>query len=218
MKILLIGATGRTGKHILQECLDRGHQVNAIVRNKTKVNTKNESLALFEGLPNDEKMIEEAIKGCEAVLFALNVSRTSDWPWAKLRSPEKLVSRTIDYLVKAMKKNKIKRILTLSAWGTHETFQELPSWFRWLIRNSNVKYPYADHERHEDALKASKLDFTILRPAGLTNAKKLRELVVTIDGQPKPSFTISRRQVAIFMLDCLEQKKYIGQLPTISEK
>lgn len=217
MKILLLGATGRTGKHILKEALNRGHQVNAIVRNVSKVKTKHDRLQLFQGFPSDQELIREAIQDCQAVLVALNVSRQSDWPWASLRSPKTLVSNTITQLVEVMSERKIERILTISAWGVNETISELPSWFRWLINNSNIRYPYEDHGRHEQILKESKLKFTILRPVGLSNGKKKKEVQVSFNKDPRPSFIISRRNVARFILDCLEQNRHVRALPTISE-
>ncbi len=218
MKLLLLGATGRTGKHILKQALDRGHQVNAIVRDVSKVKTKHDRLQLFQGFPSDQDLIRKAIQDCQAVLVALNVSRQSDWPWASLRSPKTLVSNTISQLVEVMPEQNIDRILTISAWGANETFTELPSWFRLLIRNSNIRFPYEDHERHEEILKSSKLNYTTLRPAGLSNGKKKKEIIVSFNKEPRPGFIISRKNVARYMLDCLENKLHIRELPTISEK
>jgi putative NADH-flavin reductase len=217
MKLLLIGATGRTGQHILQGALERGHLVHTIVRDASKVK-KHDRLTLFEGFPSDPELINEAIKGCQAVLVALNVSRQSDWPWSALRSPKTLISNTISQLIQAMNDHQVNRIITISAWGTNETFKELPSWFRWLIRNSNIKYPYLDHERHEELLKNTDLNYTVLRPAGLTNGKKEKKVIVSFQKEPKPSFVISRKNVACFMLDCLEHEMHLKELPTISEK
>lgn len=217
MKLLLIGATGRTGTHILDEALERGHLVHAIVRDSSKVKNQ-DRLRLFEGFPSDLELINKAMDGCQAVLVAINISRQSDWPWSTLRSPKTLISNTISQLIKAMKNHQVERILTISAWGTNETFKELPSWFRWLIRNSNIQYPYLDHERHEKLLRNTDLNYTILRPAGLTNGKKEKRVVVSFQKEPKPSFVISRKNVARFMLDCLEHDMHIRELPTISEK
>lgn len=218
MRIFLLGATGRTGKHILEEALNRDHQVKALVRQKNRVHLRSGQLQLLEGLPTDRPMLEAGIQDCDAVLFALNVSRTWDWPWARLRSPENLVSHSIRLLIDLMEKKEVKRIISISAWGANETREELPSWFDWLIRNSNIRYPYQDHERHEELLKKSDLEFTILRPSGLTNGKGRQSIQVSFEGNPPPSLTISRKGLATFMLDVLEENKYIRQLPTVSKK
>ena len=87
MKILLLGATGRTGLHLLRQSLERGHIVHALVRDKRKIKMSHKNLMLSEGSPSDKDLLDNAMKGCEAILSALNISRKSDWPWAKLRTP-----------------------------------------------------------------------------------------------------------------------------------
>ncbi|MEI9911535.1 MAG: NAD(P)H-binding protein [Bacteroidota bacterium] len=92
MRILILGATGRTGKLVAEQALQRGHTVHALVRDKNKVKLNHADLTLFEGQPADRAALANAMKGCEAILSALNISRTSDFPWAKLRSPKDFLS------------------------------------------------------------------------------------------------------------------------------
>ena len=82
MKILVLGATGRTGKHIIEEALKRGHKISAIARNPEKL--KDFEIDITQGTPYDYETLEKAIIGCEAVINTLNVSRKSDNPWAPL--------------------------------------------------------------------------------------------------------------------------------------
>ena len=160
MHLLILGGTGRTGKHLLQQALQRGHEVNALVRDKNKVSLTDNPLTLFEGTPLDKWALENAMKGCQAVLSALNVSRNSDWPWSKLRSPEDLMSQAMKNVIELAPKYGIQRIIFASAWGVAETKKDIPGWFRWFIDNSNVRYPYADHERQEQLIKQTSLQWT----------------------------------------------------------
>lgn len=217
MKILIIGGTGRTGRPLIEQALKRGYTVHALVRDKNKPEQK-ENLVLFEGLPTDAAVIEKAIAGCSAVLSTLNISRKNDFPWAPLRSPKDLLSNTIRELIRVCEIKNCPRIILTTAWGVNETMHDIPGWFRWFINNSNIKYPYIDHGRVEDILKECMLDWTIIRPTGLTNSKKQKEFIVTINNTLKPRLTISRNDVARFMLDTLEKKSYTREMVTISTK
>jgi hypothetical protein len=85
MKILLLGATGRTGKFVIEEAIRRGHKISAIARSPEKL--KNYQIDITQGTPYDFETVEKAISGCEAVINTLNISRKSDNPWAGLASP-----------------------------------------------------------------------------------------------------------------------------------
>jgi putative NADH-flavin reductase len=218
MRILILGSTGRTGEHLLEQALQHSHIVNALVRDKNKITINNPHLTVFEGSPLDKTVLENAMKGCVAILSALNVSRKSDWPWAKLRSPKDLLSETMKNIIELAPKNNIQRIVFTSAWGVGETKKDIPGWFRWFIDHSNVRYPYLDHERQEDLIKQTSLQWTSVRAAGLTNGKKIKEILVSINNKPKPHLTINRRSFAAFMLDVLEKNLYVREMPVISKK
>ncbi|OSZ79774.1 hypothetical protein CAP36_00475 [Chitinophagaceae bacterium IBVUCB2] len=216
MRILILGATGRTGKHILEQTLHKGYIVHVLVRDRSKIHLVHNQLHIFEGSPADITAIEKAMKDCEAVLSALNISRTSDFPWAGLRTPKDFLSDTMNKIIAVCNKLGCKRIIVTTAWGVNESKKEIPGWFRWFIENSNIKYPYRDHGLLEELLKASSLDWTIIRPAGLINSSKEKKVKVSFNGLPKPGLTISRRNVARFMVAALEEHAYIKELPTIS--
>lgn len=216
MRILILGATGRTGKHILEQSLHKGHIVHVLVRDKSKLNLSHNQLHIFEGNPANITAIEQAMKGCEAVLSALNISRTSDFPWAGLRTPKDFLSDTMNKTVAVCNKLQCKRILAITAWGVNESRKEIPGWFRWFIDNSNIKFPYRDHGKLEEILKSSSLEWTIIRPVGLTNSATEKIVKVSFNGLPKPGLIISRRNVARFMIAALEEHTYIRELPTIS--
>ncbi len=155
MKILILGATGRTGKWTVDLALKRGHTVHVIVRNKNKLHISSKDLIFFEGVPTDKELLKKASNGCNAILSALNIARTSDFPWAKLRTPKTFLSDVMNNLIEISNTQNIKRVVICSAWGVHETKAEIPAWFRWLINNSNIGVAYKDHEVQEALVKAS---------------------------------------------------------------
>jgi uncharacterized protein YbjT (DUF2867 family) len=216
MTVLVLGATGRLGKWILEEALQQGHRVHALVRNREKLSTKHERLSVFEGLPTDAVALWHAINGCEAVISALNISRVSDFPWANLRTPPYLLSETMRALIPLCENLSIHRVITCSAWGVAETKKDIPGWFRWFIDHSNIGPAYADHERQEKLLQASTLDWTSVRPTGLTNSKKEKPVVVSINNSPRPGLTISRKTLAYFMVTELSNSAHFQQSLTVS--
>jgi len=214
MKILILGATGRTGKWVLQEALQKSYEVHVLVRDPTKI-TENKNLTVFKGTPTDKTMLSKAAETCNAIISVLNISRTSDFPWAKLRTPKTFLSDVMHHIVKVSKEHEIKRAVVCSAWGVNNTNSEIPFWFRWMIGHSNIGAAYTDHERQENILIYSDLNWTIVRPVGLINGKPSK-IRVSYNHKPKPKLTISRRSVAAFMVNTIENDSLIGKLPTIS--
>jgi putative NADH-flavin reductase len=218
MKILLLGATGRTGKYVLNEALQKEYELNCLVRDTKKIQVSDDKLKIFEGTPTNVSDLEQSMKGCEAIINVLNISRHSDWPWSKLRTPETFLSDVTKNLIGLAEKYNIRRIVSCSAWGTAETKKELPGWFRWIIDSSNVGYAYRDHERQEELLMKSNLSWTIVRPAGLINLKKYQKVVESYNGVPKPGMMITRITVAKYMVDAIENNSLVRKAPTISGK
>ncbi len=217
MKILLLGSTGRTGRHLLTQALQAGHEVNVLVRNRAAVGSQSGKLTVFETGTFDKSSLQRAMAGCEAVLSALTISRTSDFPWAALRTPKTFLSDTLLIINAVAETTGLKRIILVTAWGVHETKADIPGWFRWLIDASNIGVAYRDHERQEALLQTTALDYTIVRPVALTNFATDKPIRVTMNNRPKPSLTISRQAVAKFMLTALTEDLYHRQIVTISE-
>lgn len=216
-KLLILGATGRTGKHLLAEALKANHEVHILVRNARKVNIDSPKLVIFEGLSTDLLTLEKAMEGCEVVLSALNISRTSDFPWAALRTPTDFLSNTIKNIIALTPKLGVKHVVVTSAWGVLETKAHIPFWFRWLIDYSNIGYGYREHENQEQILQRSSINWTAVRPVGLTNFTETKPVQVSFNNSPKPNLLISRLNVARYMLDIAQRHIYVRQTPTISE-
>ncbi|MFD2200834.1 NAD(P)-dependent oxidoreductase [Shivajiella indica] len=214
-KLLLLGATGRTGREVLDLALSKGYRVNVLVRDRKKVHHKHVNLLVFEGDTRIPKDLHPSMDGCQAVISCLNISRTSDFPWAPLRTPENFLSLTMKNLIGACHDKDVKRLVFTSAWGVGESVNTLPAWFSWLIDNSNIAPAYLEHERQESMVRNSGLDWTIVRPVGLVNSKKRKPVKVILNNHERPSLTISRKDTAGFLLDSLENRKLIHHIPLI---
>ena len=217
-RILLLGATGRTGSLALEYALAQGLEVTALVRRPDAISVKSDGLTLIEGSPLNANDVRKSIEGCDAVVSTLNNNRTSDNPWAKRLSPSLFMTNSIRNCLEAMKEQGMRRIVVLSSIGANESFDDAVFFMRWLIRNTNLLYTFQDHDAQESELRRSGMDWTAVRAAGLNNSKRLKSLVVSYYNEPEPAWMISRLQTARYLIDCLADKSTFRKAPTISAR
>lgn len=217
-RILLLGATGRTGRLVLEYALSQGLKVTALVRRPTAITVQSDQLTVIEGSPLNADDVKKALIGCDAVVSALNNNRTSDNPWAKRLSPSLFMTQSIRTCLAAMKELGMRRIVVLSSVGVNDSFDEAVFFMRWLIRNTNLQYTFQDHDAQEFELRRSGVDWTAVRAALLNNGKKLKSLVASYYNEPKPALMISRLHTARYLIDCLNDQRTFRKTPTISER
>ncbi len=216
MKILLLGATGRTGKEIIGEALRRGHEISAIARDPGKL--KEYKISVTPGTPYDSETVEKAIQGCEAVINTLNVSRKSDNPWAGLAAPTDMISRSASHAIRAMEKEGIKRYVALSTIGAGRSWKTSPGILKFIVSISRLKHAFRDHGRQEELLEHSSLDYTICRAPMLSQEKYTAGAIATPEGERPASRALSRSAAAAFFLDIIERKEYIRETISLSNK
>jgi len=214
MRILLLGATGRTGRLVLDETLERGHPVTALVRDAGRLGAT--AATVVEGNPYEPGEIARAIEGCDAVLSALNVSRNSDNPLSSLRAPRDLMSRSVGHALDAMSKHGVRRIAVISSIGIGDSKPRMPAIVRGIMALTNIRHAMRDHERQEQLLRDSDLDWTIVRPALLHDGDPGELRVATTLAEPIGGKT-SRRTVARFLVQVIEDSSYIHQAPSITD-
>jgi putative NADH-flavin reductase len=201
MKLFVIGATGRTGWEIVQQALERGHHVTAFVRSPEDVNLKHERLTVLQGNVADENQLAEAMQSHDAVLSALG-PRDVFKPSSLLRDSALATAR-------AMQRSGVKRLLILSA-AAH--FPGIP--------NRIVSFVLRNHMRDslamENVVQESGLDWTIARPPRLTQ-KQCTTYRSREGAAPQKGFTLSRKAVAAFMLDAIEQKRHFQKIVGIAK-
>lgn len=211
MNILVLGATGRTGRLFAEKAVSKGHKVTAVIRDRSKANVT--GVTYIDGSPTDGKSLSSALEGMDAAVVSLNINRASDNPYARVVSPVTLISDSVTALIPAMEKNGIRRIVTLSAYGVGDSWKNMPIMARWMIRPSNIWKAYLDHDRQERLLRQSDLDWTIARPVMLDD-KDSEEYKAIIGGPTANS--ISRKGLACFVLDVLESGEYVKQVVTVN--
>jgi putative NADH-flavin reductase len=209
MKILLLGATGKTGKLLIDEATKRGHTIVAIARVPGKL--IGYSLKIVQGTPYDYETVERAVTGCDAVINLLDVSRKTSNPFAKLISPKDLISRSAGNAIKAMEAEGISRFIALSTIGAGYSWKTAPLILRFFVSISNMKYAFRDLGRQEALLEHSTLDYTICRAPKLTDEKKGTGYRITTEDVSPLTSRLSRIFAAACCLNLIENNDHLKE-------
>jgi len=216
-KILILGATGRTGKHAIPYALANGYEVVAMVRNPAKITVKSDNLTIITGLPTKLEVVRKAMKGCDAVLSLLGpLPHGGAISIRKIDRP-RILERSISNVLVAMLEYHIKRIMILSTVGAGDSWKYNPWYVKLLATLTNFKVIFEDHNAQENLIQASGTNWTIARPVGLNENETMGTLAVTYDHTPRP-FQISRKLLAKFLIDNLYSETYMHKAPMLSER
>jgi putative NADH-flavin reductase len=215
-RVLILGASTRTGKILVKKALTVGLQVNILLSADEEFDIPSkEQLQIFIGDSTCYQDLEAALKGCHAVISALRIKLATVSPWSRLITRPDLLSATMVRLISLCSRLYINHIVIVSAWGAGDSRKHIPAWYRWLIDHSNIKYAYQNHELQEELLRKSGVDFTIIRPAAFTNFISSKSVLISINGHPKPSMIVNRLGVANFAISALN-KRYNCQTLMVS--
>ena len=117
-----------------------------------------------------------------------------------------------------LSEDKINRIITISAWGVGESMEKIPKLFKFLIKFSNLKYPYIDHDIHEKVIENSNLNWTIIRPTALTNETKYHDIEEFKGKRKINKITIGRKSLAKYIVKIIDDKYFYRKKITVSRK
>jgi len=205
--LLILGATGATGRHLLEQSLAGGHEVTAFVRNPSRLTVTHPTLAVVSGDATDARALEGAMNGQHAVLSALGAGNS-------LRS--EIASRAVAAFIPAMQAQGVKRIIYLSAFGVGETIKQA-SLVQRLAYRTLLRRIFADKAKADAMLRASGLEWTLVYPTLLTNGARTGSYRagdrLPMPGMPK----ISRADVAAFMLAQLSSRDWLQRTAVISD-
>lgn len=215
-KILLYGATGRTGQLVLEYALSKGYEVTALVRSPEKLPLESDRLKVIKGLPSNINDVRKAITGCNAVISTLAGLPESDIIAFKKVKPSHIMETTIRNTIECMHENGIKDVVTLSSLAVGESYPYAPWYMRLGIKLTNLKISFADHNAQELLLKQSNLNWVIVRPVGLNDKIESKKLDISYNRKPAGS-SISRKRVARFIIDSLTNAEFTHKAPVIAE-
>jgi putative NADH-flavin reductase len=159
MKLVIFGATGKIGKETVKQALAGGHEVTAFVRDPSRMPDEHDDLIIMKGDIFDFNAVTKSIQGQDAVICSLGSSELGKTT---------VRSEGTANITKAMKENQVKRLVVISAMGVAESWSTL-SFVNKLFFATLLHSARKDHEKQEVVVKESDLEWTIIRPSGLTD-------------------------------------------------
>jgi putative NADH-flavin reductase len=211
MRVVVYGATGRSGRLLVRGALARGYEVVAFARDRgqaAELFGTGERLVVATGDLFEPRSVDEALVAADAVLFAAGPRN--------LRGRSKIASQGMVNVVHAMRGRGLRRLVCLSAGGTSlERDPNVPWVFERLIKPLFLKEALADLRHMEVTVRQSGLDWTIVRALRLTDGPATGRYRVG-PGYSLPGGAAVRADVADFMLGQLESDEYRGHAVAIA--
>lgn len=197
MKLVVFGATGPTGRELVSQALEQGHEVTAFARRPVPI----DNVRVVQGdAMRDPYSVAEALHGQDAAVSALGLG--------KVLIPNRFFQRSIENIVPAMERAGVKRLVWMSSYGVGDTARDAPLPLR-ILYSTVLSAVFSDKEKGERTLRASTLDWTLVYPTTLTDGPRTGSYrageQLTLEGMP----SISRADVAHFMLRELVDNAYV---------
>jgi putative NADH-flavin reductase len=204
MKVALFGATGGTGRQVLAQALEQGHQVTALVRDPAKLGERGSDVNVVQGDVLDQERVDACIGGADAVICVLGSHKNRDPIEARGTVP----------ILDAMQRLGVRRLIAVTSLGVGDSTDQLPAPFR-LFMKLTIGGIMQAKEEQERLIRASGLDWTIVRPGGLTDGAKTGNYQSGTDKAIRAG-RISRADVADFVLRQLDDDRFLHQTPAVS--
>jgi putative NADH-flavin reductase len=205
MKLLVLGATGATGKLFVSQALDAGHQVTAYVRDPAKVTQRQPNLAVVSGRVDDADALASALAGQDAVVSMLGNGMG--------KTDKTLIEDSTHALIRAAQDSGVERVVIMSALGVAESFAKGSTVGKFVYKRFMAGV-FADKARGETELKSSRLDWTLAYPATLNN-KPLSNNVTATLLEDTPKLTgmpnITRADVSAWLLKTVTTGSFARQ-------
>lgn len=205
MKLCIFGATGKTGRLIVEQALEHQHDVTAFVRDPSKLSGEATDMQLVQGDVSDRAAIERAITGSEAVISALGSGKNTLTTFGKFAVP-------------IMQQAGVSRIVSLVGAGV-SVDGDYPSFGRSLmlgLMNLIAKDVLQDAERHASLLRKSDREWTLVRPPRLADGPATGRIEHAEHLKLGPSRSITRADLAGFMLEVATRAQYVHQAPMVA--
>ncbi len=202
MRVIIFGATGKTGQHAVRSALDGGHETTAFGRSVDRLDAKS-GLTLSRGDVFDAEVVADAVAGHDAAIVCLGSTSLKD---------RTTLTRGTEHILGAVDRHGVGRLVVVSAAGVGESWAQIPMssklMFKTMLRNV-----FADHHAQEEVVRASAANWTIVRAAVLSD--KLQRRAVTASNAGKTS-RIHRSALAGFLVDQLDDSTHSRQAITVT--
>jgi putative NADH-flavin reductase len=203
MHIALFGATGGTGREVLEQALAAGHAVKALARDPAKLAPR-DGLSVIPGDVLDQAAADACVEGTDAVICVLGTKPGN----------EPVEAPGTERILAAMAKHGVKRLIAVSSMGVGDSIEQINLAFR-VIMNLTLKRIMQAKEAQERLIMASDTDWTIVRPGGLTDGPRTGNYRAGTDKSIKAG-RVARADVAEYVLRQLTDDGCVRQAPSIS--
>lgn len=201
MRILIVGATGGLGQDSVAEALVRGHETAALVRDPGRV-AFSETVELVTGDVLDPASLRPAVIGRDAVICALGTPSP--------RRPSTLLEQGTKNLVVAMRSEGARRLVCVALLGTGSSRANASFFYREVILRVLASM-LPDKEAQEQAVRASDLDWVLVRPPRFVTGKREGSIRVIREGEPGRLGNVVRADLARFVVDCATTNTYLRE-------
>ena len=198
MKLIIFGATGGTGRQCVDQALAQGHQVTAFVRQSAALTVQHPDLTIIQGDITDQDAVQRAIPGHDVVISALGT-----------RGGPAVLPEGTRNILEAMASHGVRRSLWVSSFGAGDSLQQMGWLSQTLIVKGLLRQAIQEKNAQEQIILASGGDWIIARPGGLTDGPLTGTYRVTGPGDKVGRPSISRADVADFMLKNLTDDRYV---------
>ncbi|MBW8637465.1 SDR family oxidoreductase [Hoeflea sp. WL0058] len=208
MKVILFGASGTVGRLAVDKMLAGGCEVTAFARHPEKLRNSNPNLTRVAGDVMDPEAVANAVRGHDAVVVTLGSGMSRK---GVVRSQGTL------NVIQAMQRNGVRRLICQSTLGAHESWDNLNFFWKRIMFGLVLRPVFRDHELQEQLVRASGLDWTIVRPSAFTDdpaSGRYREGFSA--GERNLALKISRSDVAEFLKRQLKDTTYVNRAVGIS--
>jgi putative NADH-flavin reductase len=203
MKVLIFGASGKTGHHLVKVALSRRHKVSVFVRDPAHLALDTNRLVVFKGDVLDSNAVADAVRGQDAVVCALGPGS---------RGPSTVLSEGTHKIVRAMKMHRVKNLICITsagALGNDAGFflQKIAIPLFW-------RHLFDDKKRQIEEVVHSGLNWIVVRAPMLTDEPLKGQYRISLE---KPYHRkITRLDLAIFIINQLKSKEFLHKMPAVS--
>lgn len=215
-KVLVVGATGGTGRATVDALLERGHRVTAFSRHAESLEQSSDRLTRLNGDATNPDDVERAVAGHDAVIITLGITENPIRVrlFGAARTPIDVRSTGTRNVIAAMRKQGVRRLVVQSSYGVGETRDSL-RWADRLFFNLLLKPQIADTEVQELEVRDSGVDWVLAQPVHLTDDKSDAMPFASAEGQVR-EWKISRKDVGRFLASAVQAQQYVGRSVALS--
>lgn len=208
-KVLIVGATGGTGRQLVMQALERNYLVTALVRDPARLDIAHPRLTVIRGDVLDAASVDEAVRGHDAVVCALGHKR--------FFYPTRILSHGTRNLLRAMEAHHVRRFVCQTSLGIGSSAGRMGVYYTLFVIPVILPFYFWDKTRQERLIAASRTAWVIVRPVALSNRAGLGHCRHGIGvGSVVRTLSVARADVARFMLDQLTDSQYLSAAVGVS--